>query len=107
VMAKLLYRLNEMRANPGRRRIRNFRQYVIRVAHNTCHDYIRAQYTERARLKGNIRDLLERHRDFKMWRDEADEWLCGFTAWAGEKPAPGEHLSWLLENPELFKATRL
>lgn len=106
-MAKLLHRLNGLRANPEKSGIKNFRQYVVRIALNAGHDYIRAKYPARSRLKNNLRDLLERHRDFKVWRSEADLLLCGFATWAGEGPAAAARADRLVENPEEFKATRL
>ena len=37
-------------------RIDDFRQYVLRVASNSCHDFLRAKYPARARLKDSLRD---------------------------------------------------
>jgi len=105
VITRLITRLKGLRADPHADRISNFRQYVTRVAANACHDYLRAQSPARSRLKNNLRDLLDRHPDFSVWKDEVYEYLCGFAAWRHRKPspAPSKSLLLLLENPEEFK----
>jgi len=81
VIARLVQRLNELRSEPERSEIGNYRQFVTRVAANACYDYLRAKAPARTRLKNSLRDLLHRHRDFKTWRDEAGVLLCGFAVW--------------------------
>ncbi len=104
VVARLIARLNELRADPHEDTINNFRQYVTRVAANACHDYLRAQSPARSRLKNNLRDLLDRHQDFSVWKDEVNEYLCGFAAWRNTRPsqAPSKSLRQLQERPEDF-----
>lgn len=81
VIARLVQRLNELRSEPERSEIGNYRQFVTRVAANACYDYLRAKAPARTRLKSSLRDLLNRHRDFKTWRDESGMLLCGFAVW--------------------------
>lgn len=87
VIARLIAKLNELRVDSGGDTISNFRQYVSRVAANACHDYLRAKSPARSRLKNNLRDLLDRHPDFSIRKDEANEFLCGFVAWRNRMPA--------------------
>ena len=68
IIAKLIERLNEAKGDPERQEIRDFRQYVARVAVNACNDYLRGRSPARSRLKNNLRDLLDRHPDFLLWR---------------------------------------
>ncbi len=105
VITRLITRLNELRADPHADTISNFRQYVTRVAANACHDYLRAQSPARSRLKNNLRDLLDRHLDFSIWKDEVHEYLGGFAAWRHYQasPAPSKILRQLQERPEEFK----
>jgi hypothetical protein len=59
--------------------IDHFRQYVLRVASNACHDFLRAKYPARARLKDSLRDLLERHPDFAIWKGNDGELYASFV----------------------------
>ena len=106
VITKLIQRLQDLRAEPGKNGIGNYRQFVTRVATNACHDYLRAKSPARARLKYNLRNLLERHRDFKFWKGEDQELLCGFTAWEskGYTPHSAGRLRQIEEDVEAFKA---
>lgn len=83
VIAKLLQFLNDPGLKSGAVEVKNFRQYVSRVATNACHDYLRAKSPARSRLKNNLRDLLDRHHDFAMWKVE-NETLCGLASWEGK-----------------------
>ena len=105
VIAKLVKILNEalqQRKNAG---IKDFRQYATRVAVNACNDYLRSKYPSRTRLKDNVRDTLERHPDFDIWRSEQGETVCGFTSWRNEmKPCLfSERVRRLEEQPELIR----
>lgn len=97
VIARLVQRLNDLRAEPERGEIGNYRQFVTRVAANACYDYLRAKAPARTRLKNSLRDLLNRHRDFNTWKDEAGALLCGFASWEKTRvPALSpERLEWL------------
>src|SRR5262249_9194046 len=84
--------------------INDFRQYAARVAVNACNDYLRAKYPSRTRLKDKVRDTLERHPDFDIWKSEEGETVCGFSAWR-DKVKPGafyERVRSLEEQPELI-----
>ena len=88
VIAKLIARLEVLRSQIDPVGIRDFGQYVMRVAANTCSDYLRLKYPARARLKDRLRDLLDRHPDFALWRsDSDDEFVCGFTVWRDLSPS--------------------
>ncbi len=70
------FRKTELRIDKSRTDdsgIDHFRQYIIRVASNACHDFLRAKYPARARLKDSLRDLLERHPDFTIWKGNDGE----------------------------------
>ena len=68
--------INREQMNAG---IDHFRQYIIRVASNACHDFLRAKYPARARLKDSLRDLLERHPDFTIWKANDGEIYASFV----------------------------
>jgi RNA polymerase sigma factor (sigma-70 family) len=104
VMTKLIALLNDPQLRAGHIVIKNFRQYVLRVATNACYDYLRAKAPARNRLKNNLRDLLERHQDFSLWRTESNETLCGFTEWRNHSKSliPARRISSLEEKPEEF-----
>ncbi len=108
VMAKLIGLLNDPQLRAGRLEIQNFRQYVLRVATNACHDYLRAKSPARNRLKNNLRDMIERHADFALWRVEDGETLCGFTVWLnrGKSPSVIKRLSALEIKPQEFLSAK-
>ncbi|MCI0660234.1 MAG: sigma-70 family RNA polymerase sigma factor [Acidobacteria bacterium] len=104
VIAKLVKILNEVHAQRKNLSIKDFRQYATRVAINACNDYLRSKYPSRTRLKDQVRDTLERHPDFDIWRSEQGESVCGFVAWRNEmKPCVFyERVRSLEEQPELI-----
>jgi RNA polymerase sigma factor (sigma-70 family) len=106
-ITRLIQRLNELKADPDRDEIRNFRQYVVRVATNTCNDYLRAKAPARSRLKNSLRDLLDRHPDFAIWKGDLGQQLCGFSAWRGRRSsaASAERARRLEEEPGELRAT--
>jgi len=79
IMAKVVQALNQSR-NASTSLIENFQQYVSRIAANACNDFLRAKSPARARLKNNLRYVLNHHPDFALWKSEA-ETLCGFAVW--------------------------
>ncbi|MDQ3687245.1 MAG: sigma-70 family RNA polymerase sigma factor [Acidobacteriota bacterium] len=105
VITRLIAKLHELRTNSGKDTISNFRQYVASVAANACHDYLRAKSPARSRLKNNLRDLLDHHSDFSLWKDDVNEYLCGFAAWRNRElsQAASKNLRRLQEMPGEFK----
>src|SRR5205085_10621168 len=108
VMATLIGLLNDPQLRPGQLAVKNFRQYVLRVATNACHDYLRAKSPARNRLKNNLRDLLERHTDFAQWRVGDGETLCGFTIWLNRNKSPSvvKRFSSLETKPQEFLSAK-
>src|SRR5262249_23340495 len=104
VIAKLVKLLNEVHAQRKNASIKDFRQYATRVAVNACNDYLRSKYPSRTRLKDNVRDTLERHPDFDIWKSEQGETVCGFAAWRNEmKPCLfHERVRKVEDQPELI-----
>ena len=88
VITKLVKKLNDLHERQENVGINDFRQYAIRVAVNACNDHLRSKYPARARLKDKVRDTLERHRDFDLWKSEQGEMVCGFDP--PETPMKGE-----------------
>lgn len=84
ILLRLLERSQAWLADAEKNAIHNYRNLVITIATNACHDYLRAKAPNRARLKNKLRELFARHRDFKIWAGAAHEQLCGFTVWAGK-----------------------
>src|SRR5262249_494335 len=58
IVKNLLQRLTDLHSKGDQDRISNFRQYVARVAENTCHNYLRAKTPARYHLKDTLRKLL-------------------------------------------------
>src|SRR5215813_15445639 len=104
VIAKLVKILNEFHVRRENVDIKDFRQYATRVAVNACNDYLRSKYPSRTRLKDQVRDTLERHADFDIWRSEQGEMVCGFAVWRSEmKPCLfSERVRRVEDQPELI-----
>jgi len=102
VITKLVKRLNEVHILGENAGIKDFRQYVTRVAVNACNDHLRSKYPLRTQLKDKVRDTLDRHQDFDIWRSEQGEMVCGFAIWRNEiKPRLfHERVMRLEEQPE-------
>src|SRR5262249_12248946 len=80
-MVRLLQKLSELRSQRDANDINDFGHYVVRIAVNTCNEYLRDKAPERSSLNHNLRDLLTRHRDFGIWKGENNSLVCGFAAW--------------------------
>lgn len=105
VLTSLIAQLHQLKSDPDKNAIRNYRQYVTRVAMNCCHSYLRGKAPLRSRLKSNLRYLLESHQDFTLHKNDDGRYLCGLAAWERRKyeesaPAP------LKIDPELFRNAR-
>lgn len=105
VKTKLVTYLEELKASPTARPCKDFRSYVAGIAHNACNDYLRQMYPARTRLYKQVRDLIQAHPDFAIWRardeNNKSDWLCGFTAWQ-EVKSTSKAAGWLqafYENP--------
>jgi RNA polymerase sigma factor (sigma-70 family) len=101
IKTKLIAYLEELKADRAAQPCKDFRSYVARVAHNACHDYLRHIYPARNRLAKQLRDFLDSHPDFDLWKGERNRWLCGFAQWGRKRPA-SQTAGWLT----LFYADR-
>jgi RNA polymerase sigma factor (sigma-70 family) len=81
VIVKLIERLSALQAHSEKSGIRNFSLYVARVTANACNDYLRSRKQERHRLKHKLRDLMDRHPGFRVWKAENNAILCGLVEW--------------------------
>jgi RNA polymerase sigma factor (sigma-70 family) len=84
VVVRLIEKLSELRVHPSKRGIHNFSLYVARVAANTCNDYLRVKKQERHRLKHKLRNLLDRHPDFTIWKGDNNAIFCGLAVWKSQ-----------------------
>jgi hypothetical protein len=104
VLLQLISRLRDLRASPTKPSIENFRGYVATTAYNAYHKSMRVKYPERSRLKNRIRYLVNHRREFAMWRDEHEDFLCGLAAskkphkeWNAGAPSPEQNFEEFLE----------
>lgn len=93
VIVKIIERLNELRSQPDHRTIRNFSIYVARIATNVWNDYLRVRRRERHRLKHKLRNLLDRHQDFNVWKEADNLIFCGLAAWGNRGTLHSESVS--------------
>ena len=80
IMTKVVQTLHDLRNPSAKSEIQNLGQYVARIASNACNDLLRTKSPARARLKNNLRFVLTHHRDFAVWKTEAEA-LAGFAVW--------------------------
>ncbi len=108
IMLSIVGRLRDLLVEPEQGPIDDYRQYVINVAIGECRNFLRAKSDSRARLKNNLRGMMRRHSEFKIWEDADGHSLCGFAAWEGRRIsiASSGRLEWLKADPESFKTTR-
>jgi len=109
IVTKIISKLNKSELAAEQNAIKDFRHYVLRLSANACHDYLRAKTPARSHLKFNLWDLLKRHRDFAVRRDNQNNLLCGFAIWQEQDRDfifPANRIIELLEHPEAFKSAK-
>lgn len=108
ILSRLEQRLRDLLAEPEQHPIDDYRRCVFNVAAHECENFLRAKSDPRARLKNNLRGLIRRHSEFKVWEDDDGRLLCGFASWEGRRIsiASSERLAHLKLNPESFKSKR-
>jgi len=106
VITKVIQWLNNLKIRPDQKAVRNFEQYVSRIAVNVCNDHLREKSPVRHRLKNSLRDLMESHSDFSIWRNHSHGFVAGFNSWrrAGDWPI-SERSARLEGDPDLFRRT--
>src|SRR5262245_44417556 len=82
IVLKLVTSIRNKNIDQASQNIEEIRNYIAKIAHNVCNDYLRMKYPERNRLKNRLRDLMKRHSGFSCWKAE-DQLLCGYSSWAG------------------------
>ena len=108
ILLNLIQRLSDLQTDPKKYAINNYRQFVVSATVNTCYSYLRGKSRSRARLKNNLRALITRHKDFKIWKCPDRVPLCGFTVWEGTSTsaASSRRIARLKEAPETFQSTK-
>jgi RNA polymerase sigma factor (sigma-70 family) len=87
IVLKLVTRIRNRSIDQTRQNIDEIRNYIAKIAHNVCNDYLRMKYPERNRLKSKLRDLIKRQSEFSCWRAE-DQLMCGYSCWKGGIESP-------------------
>jgi DNA-directed RNA polymerase specialized sigma24 family protein len=93
VVLHLISRLRDLRISRAQAPIHNFRGYVAATTYNVYYKYVRMKYPARWRLKNRMRYLLNHKKDFAIWQDEHQEYLCGLAMW-------GKHQTGIEVRPE-------
>jgi RNA polymerase sigma factor (sigma-70 family) len=77
-------RLQQFAETPGDV-IERLDDYVATIAYNVVHDFFRARYPERTRLKNRLRYLFAHDPDLAVWESEGGA-VCGLKSWRGRPP---------------------
>lgn len=101
VIVKLIERLEAVQRRPTTH-IRNFAVYVARIATNVCNDYLRNRKRERHLLRHKLRNLLDRHPDFRVWKTENNVIFCSLVTAESRasflsQPLPPEQVDEIVE----------
>ena len=83
VMARIVGRLMDLRSGRDAEPIGNFSGYVAVATYNGWHQFLRACFPERARLKNRLRYIASHHPPLGTWTDPDGRLLCGLRAWQG------------------------
>ena len=85
IILKLLIGLQENKADPDGKGIRDFHGYVATLAYHACSKYLREKHPQRSSLKNKLRYVLTRWPGFALWKGDGEELLCGFVSWQQSK----------------------
>src|SRR3982750_2596049 len=78
-------KLSRLQNRPGKDAIRDLDAYVRTITANVFNQYLRRKYPRRLSLKNQFQYLLTHHRDLSLWKDDADQWICGSSFEAGRR----------------------
>jgi hypothetical protein len=103
VVALLLSRLHDVKANGAEEAIRDFGAYVAVTVHRECDRQLRRKFPQRWKLENRLHYLLTHQRSFGVWSPEGGRRTCGFAAWQDHKPVNrSRSLQQLRDHPEVF-----
>jgi RNA polymerase sigma factor (sigma-70 family) len=80
---QLIRRLQEIKPDPARHSIANFKGYAAVTAFNVVHAHLRRVHPERHRLRNHIRHVVRKSARFALWQSQSGPFVCGFASWAG------------------------
>lgn len=105
-LTKIVQTVRTLRSSPSNE-IEDFRGYVASITNNACVDFLRAKSPTKYRLKHSIRDVFNRHQDFRTWKVD-DEIVGGFAVWYGTErlPASSRQVREFETDLETFRAAR-
>jgi RNA polymerase sigma factor (sigma-70 family) len=72
-----LWRLRRGEEQP----VGNLAAYAARAAANACHEWLRVERPQRARLQSRLRYVFRHHPRLVLWERPGGGWLCGFERW--------------------------
>jgi DNA-directed RNA polymerase specialized sigma24 family protein len=59
--------------------------YIATTTSNSYKEYLRKKYPRRWHLRNRLRYLFTHSDQFKIWKADTGEWLCGFASWQGKQ----------------------
>jgi RNA polymerase sigma factor (sigma-70 family) len=106
-ITKIVQTLRDLKAASRLSEIENLNPYVASIAANVCVDFLRSKSPAKYRLKHNVRDIFNRHRDFRVW-EIGNETVGGFGGWQGTArlPASDRQIRELENDLETFRVAR-
>ncbi|SRR5581483_408836 len=106
-LTKIVQAVRTLRSSASPTEIEDFRGYVASITNHACADFLRAKSPAKYRLKHSVRDVFNRHQDFRTWKVDG-EVVGGFAVWYGTDrlPASGRQVREFESELETFRSTR-
>jgi hypothetical protein len=87
IVARIVLRLRELRADPEAVCIRSFSAYVAATAEHVCDAHLRGRHPERSRLKNRVRYLFRHRPGLAMRADPWGQVYCALASWEEAPPS--------------------
>jgi DNA-directed RNA polymerase specialized sigma24 family protein len=106
-ITKIVQTVRSLESSSRATDIGDFRGYVASITNNACVDFLRVKSPAKYRLKHGIRDVFNRHQDFRTWKAD-DEIVGGFAVWYGtdRRPASARQVRDFENDLETFRTDR-
>ena len=80
---QVIKKLQEIKSEPPRQPITNFKGYAAVTAFHVVHAHFRRTHPERQRLRNRIRHVVRKSTPFALWQSPSGQFVCGRASWVG------------------------
>jgi len=79
---QVIKRLQEIKSEPPRQPITNFKGYAAVMAFHVVHAHFRRVHPERRRLRNRIRHVVRKSTSLALWQSHSGQFVCGRASWS-------------------------